>query len=477
MKSVLVVEDEKLIRQGIASMIKRSGVPVEKIYESNNGLAAMEILKENDIDVIFTDIRMPKMNGIELVQEIQSLENPPLAVAISGYDDFAYAVEMLRQGVREYILKPVEREKLKEILQKLEDEINHRIESEKNSEAIDKQLLKYILSDKEASPENMEVLSRKLTKVVGSEYQVVVAAERLHLECSDGVVLNDVDGQDVFVISRRYGKSFPTDKYIGISDCFSKGADIKTAYQQAKNRRGEAFLRGITLVDTDLMAPKSELVDEAKKLISSKAISAKVQLMGTDRLSELIKEWESIFLAASRGQINPMDFTKAIKAFSKEYTTVYKREFDDVLINPFVWISLENYKASFMKFIVEANAIIKSGTQVDATEEKIKAALEYVNANFAKDLNMAVVSNQVSMNYSLFSAEFKNYTGTNFVNYVKDLRMAEAKKLLIETELKVNEISTRVGYDNEKHFMKSFKTYVGVSPSEYRKNGRVAKEK
>ena len=103
MKKVLVVEDEKLIRQGIAAMIKRSGIPVEEVIECNNGLAALEILYQDDIDVMFTDIRMPKMNGIELVQAMEKLNKPPITVAISGYDDFSYAVEMMRHGVREYI--------------------------------------------------------------------------------------------------------------------------------------------------------------------------------------------------------------------------------------------------------------------------------------------------------------------------------------------------------------------------------------
>ena len=103
MKTVLVVEDEKMIRQGIKTMIQRSGVPVEIIMECNNGETALEILKEQKIDVMFTDIRMPKMDGIELVQKMQELEHKPLTVAVSGYDDFSYAVEMMRHGVREYI--------------------------------------------------------------------------------------------------------------------------------------------------------------------------------------------------------------------------------------------------------------------------------------------------------------------------------------------------------------------------------------
>jgi YesN/AraC family two-component response regulator len=123
-----------------------------------------------------------------------------------------------------------------------------------------------------------------------------------------------------------------------------------------------------------------------------------------------------------------------------------------------------------MNFVMEWQKELCARNDADPTAAKIQAAIDYIKKNYSKDVNMAVVSNYISMNYSLFSAEFKNYTGTNFVNYVKDIRMAEAKRLLSETDLKVTEISQQVGYDNEKHFMKSFKGYVGVSPSEYRKN-------
>ena len=67
MKTVLIVEDEKMIRQGIKTMIMRSGVPIETIMECNNGETALEILKEQEIDVMFTDIRMPKMDGITMM--------------------------------------------------------------------------------------------------------------------------------------------------------------------------------------------------------------------------------------------------------------------------------------------------------------------------------------------------------------------------------------------------------------------------
>ena len=95
---------------------------------------------------------------------------------------------------------------------------------------------------------------------------------------------------------------------------------------------------------------------------------------------------------------------------------------------------------------------------------------DLVRENYQRDINMAMVSNEISMNYTAFSLNFKEYTGENFTNFLKNIRMKEAKRLLDEGDKKVHEISAIVGYDNEKHFMKSFKLMYGVTPSEYRKN-------
>jgi YesN/AraC family two-component response regulator len=106
---------------------------------------------------------------------------------------------------------------------------------------------------------------------------------------------------------------------------------------------------------------------------------------------------------------------------------------------------------------------------------KIQKALIFINENYNKDLNMAVVSNSISMNYSLFSYAFKQYTGCNFVNYIKNIRICEAKKLLEKTDMRITEIGNAIGYENDKHFMKTFKSICGVSPTEYRKNCLLGK--
>ena len=115
------------------------------IMECNNGETALEILKEQSIDVMFTDIRMPKMDGIELVERMQECEHIPLTVAISGYDDFNYAVAMMHNGVREYLLKPIEREKICDILARLNQEIEEGREQEKTRQKLGQQQIRHLM--------------------------------------------------------------------------------------------------------------------------------------------------------------------------------------------------------------------------------------------------------------------------------------------------------------------------------------------
>lgn len=468
MNKILVVEDEKLIRQGISAMIKRSGVPYEEVIECSNGLQALEILKTTRIDVMLTDIRMPKMNGIELVQAVQELDNPPLSVAVSGYDDFSYAVEMMRQGVREYILKPVERDKLKEVLTKLDEELNNRRLDEEKTELTDTKLLKYFLQDSGTTSDDIKLIAKKIKDEVGQQFTVYVAPIGSLPEEKCGILLKNVLNSNVMIVSAE--RTIHNIRYVGVSDSYSDASDLKKAYTQARDRRMEAFLQNMSVVDEDLPDIPEMLLQSAQKYTDKKSISARVQLMGTDRTKDLKKEWDGFFIAAIRGQIPASVFLDSIEFFITEFTGTFREEVPVELKNVMEIDCLDIYREKFMSFILERQSEFILKNDSDNTSSKMQEAIKYIKENYSTDLNMAVVSNHISMNYSLFSTEFKNFTGTNFVTYVKDLRMAEAKELLANTDLKVNEISAQVGYDNEKHFMKSFKSYVGVSPTEYRKN-------
>ncbi len=485
MKALLIVEDEKLIRQGIRVMVQRSGVPIEMILECSNGVEALEILKQQQVDVMFTDIRMPKMDGIELVQKVQELEHKPFIVAISGYDDFSYAVEMLRNGVQEYILKPVEREKIVDILKKLDGKITDQKNENVVDQKIGRQQIKYLLSNPNATESEIALLKRKYERTFYPDGYVICQYEsNVEIEENEAIIeftevceggLCIVDEKDV----GAFLKSELPEKAVGISSMHHGFEELKTAFEEAGTARMSAFvrMRQVTYEETVEVKIPQGLIENAAKLLSEQARMQRMQLIGTEKTTDLIEQWERLFSETKMEHITLSDFISEIQLFVKEVGKIYRNSVTDEQLKNLEkynhilgYPDVEAYQNDLMDWIIALHEQINDTQDNNRNHQKMKKAVEYVQENYNKDLNMAVVSNYISMNYSMFSFAFKQYTGSNFVNYLKDIRIREAKKLLTETDMRVIEISREVGYDNEKNFMKIFKSSCGVSPTEYRKN-------
>ena len=487
MKSILIVEDEKLIRQGIRTMIQRSGVPVDVIMECNNGEMALEILQNQQIDVMFTDIRMPKMNGIELVEKVQQLENRPIMVAISGYADFSYAVEMMRFGVREYILKPIERDKLQEVLRKLDEEIQANCVNSQNSKLLGQQQLKYMMLNDQITEEEINTLQEEYGSDFSFQQFYVCALNPKKMETSreQYIYLQDIEENDVYLVCEEnldfLLKNELSGEYVGISSRHDSMKEIKDAYMEAFVARQKAFCTNQRIVrfdEPEKNIPES-LLTEAAKVLGIESKLQRVQLLGTDKTEEIIRVWKVFFQVVKNGRIKPADFKECMDSFfsevKKTYRNVLTEDTDTIkrLSSCYRFENIDEFETEFTGWILSLHERINSQFDTNKNQQKIRQAMEYIQENYDKDLNMAVVSNHISMNYSLFSYMFKEYTGSNFVNYLKGIRMEKAKKLLAETDMRIIEISQQVGYDNEKHFMKTFKASVGVSPSEYRKNTKL----
>lgn len=172
-----------MIRQGLRVMAQRSPVEISEILDCKNGEEALEILRGTEVDVMFTDVRMPNMDGITLVQRLQTLPHPPLTVIISGYDDFSYAVEALRCGAKEYLLKPVEREDISQVLQRLEGMLqeSQKSRSRPSPQGVGCQPLKYFLLNPNVTTSEREA-ARVLFESWVEKGPYLVAACREKLE-------------------------------------------------------------------------------------------------------------------------------------------------------------------------------------------------------------------------------------------------------------------------------------------------------
>lgn len=415
MNTLLVVEDEKLIRQGIVAMIRRSSVPVEEILECRNGEEALEILRKQRVDVMFTDIRMPKMDGLTLVNKMEELSQKPVVIVLSGYDEFSYAVEMMKHGVRDYILKPIKRETIEQLLENLERELSETRETEEEEERCFLNQLRYLMMNAEMAEEKewMDMESRLRRHIGNDSFRILLTSkangERFS-KCS-GILLEGVEGGVLYLLPEPEAERIMKEKderfCLGVGKEHRSVMEIPEAYQEALLAREMAFIQ------------KNPVEEYQKKCFEEKPELA---------------------------------------------------QFQEKCPRPLQYRDADLFLDAFEKWIHVYRESLKSQT---AGKEKMEEAISYIRENYAKDLNMAMVSNHICMNYSLFSAAFKEHTGVNFVNYLKEIRIAEAKRLLIQTEDKITEIAKQVGFENDKHFMKSFKTACGVSPSEFRKDYKM----
>lgn len=470
MRKVLIVEDEKTIRQGVRAMISRCGIPIEQMIECKNGLEALEIIRNDRIDVMVTDIRMPRMDGITLVKELQKHLYVPKIIVISGYDDFSFAVDLLRCGAREYLLKPINRDQIKAIMEKLEEEIQKESDEKENKKEFCYGQLRMLLSTDSMTPEEIEEIEACICIEKGEEYRIICTNSQMTDKWNEkAFFFSNIEGSNVvFISSEKSGdfiKNTLSGYRIGVSECHCGLYDLRKAFYEARERRINAFC----------MQEQKEGRESESYQISLNELECFAQRIGTSRVKENDRYLNEIVRHVKSGDIDGNRFQETIRQIVSRVKDFYggilltEGIHIENLYDMLAFENIDDYCAEIHRTFSEINQ--KALNEYDDYRNRIKVeqATTYIKENYGKDINMAIVSNHVSMNYTVFSIAFKKYTGENFVNYLRNIRLREAKRLLEETEQKIMQISIMVGYDNEKHFMKTFKSIVGVTPSEYRK--------
>ena len=456
MITVLIAEDEKMIRKGLHAMVKRSVLNPDEILEARNGLEALEILKTKQIDVLITDIRMPDMDGITLSEHVKALENPPLMLVISGYDDFNYAVSMLRNGAKDYLLKPVETEKFNESMQKLKNMLDEKNKNNQNDKERFLMTLSFLMENPTSNSQTIAINEVKKEFFKGN-YHIICTKDIKIKDNTNAIALKGSLGLSVYIVDDI--NAVVGDGIIGQSKVHIGAEQLYTAYKEALTAWKISFFTGKreTFV---------QISDEIQ-ITSAENILNHTKLYHKDEVLNILNKISSNIIDL---KLNPDKFGMVCRDYINELVNVCKdKECDNPIIFKDLWC-FNNFDDFLTKFTnwLDMFCIQRENNDYDS-QKKIKQAIEYINENFKSQINMAVVSNYVSMNYSLFSVLFKQYTGTNFVNFLQNIRIDEAKRLLLQTDYRINEISVRCGFTSEKHFLKLFKTVTGVSPSDWRK--------
>ncbi|MGG4143862.1 response regulator [Paenibacillus algorifonticola] len=183
MKTILIVDDEPRTRQGIRKTLEAWSCGRHRIEMASSGVEALAWLQQNEAHLLVTDIRMPEVGGLELVERLSAMTPPPVVIVISGHPEFDYAQKALQLGVVSYLLKPLVKEKLVQAVElalKREEEISRMVRMEK---LFDPKLLGTVQEEKQYSIQVREAL-RHIDDHLSEQVSMRAVADHLHMNAS-----------------------------------------------------------------------------------------------------------------------------------------------------------------------------------------------------------------------------------------------------------------------------------------------------
>ena len=479
MVTIVIADDEKLIRAGLKKILTAAlDIPL-KILEAKNGGEAFALCETQEPELLITDIRMPVMNGIDLMKKIATLEHKPEIIVLSGYDDFSYAKAAIENKATTYLLKPVDKH---ELIDAVHDAISI---SQKKIKRHNEQLLRAVINEGRINGAAARFnFGQGLYYVSIAGHECMKTIERELLYATYYVMEQK---KDYVSIALAYeGKPITYDKtllhsfVVGVSTAANNFSMIRTSKRQAYTACMQAFFNeadgspaphiryGIFRYEGSEQEHDFSAVDKAYDRFVSivdiaspeearTAVDALFDFSGTtaaenaERLYHLYTKIVNNLFTQFSAQ-NESDMYLHLKSIMIE--SIYRCT--DIRY----WISaVRNYALYLNALLIQKNA---------KEYPYISDAIEYVKTHYTKNINMAMVANQVSVNYTWFSEKFKEHTGVNFNEYLKRLRIEEAKRLLEKGCYKVYEVAQRSGFGDIKYFMKVFRENTGMSPSEWK---------
>ncbi|ANE48704.1 hypothetical protein SY83_03630 [Paenibacillus swuensis] len=513
MRKLLIVDDEKQIRLGVEAMVQRALPGRFTTVMAADGEEALADHLAAPADIVITDIRMPGMDGLALIRKLQTSPRKPAVLILSGHDDFQYAKEAIRFEVKEYLLKPIKRDELVEAVRRTEAELLRGEETAsrlQESDSVLEQLrasqLGNILMDEGMSPAKvLEICERIGLQDFAQGYHVGVLRHgegdyrNLHYDAllsrmerfmRDGadegacaVHLTDRDGNLVLIandaeIYRKLAAGLQDQPFqralIGISNRSADLGALRQSYLQAKTALKYGFLHPkAVMISYGSISGRPRQED-----LPLENIRRIANMLGTHRDKQMrslllevldvakMNTWDIEDLEAISTALNELVFDRVFHVYGEESVDILKMY--KKVGNMYSCGTFHEYLHDVENLLMLLNEYINGLKSVHLDQKEMKKALEYIHANYNKELSMTMVSNHVSLNYTYFSQSFKSYTGENFVNYLKRIRILKAKELLQQTDDKVFEVGQKVGYDNPKQFARTFRELEGISPLEYR---------
>lgn len=532
MLKVLIADDEEKICQLIEKLIDWQALDMGLAGVAENGTQALEKIEALSPDVVITDIRMPGYDGLELVKKTRELNLNVEFVIISGYRHFEYAQTAIKYGVSDYLLKPIKKQELMETLQKIKGRYHERNEQLTYEERVrlarksDAERLRTTWFSnvlyrewREQDCWDLEEISKQYY------YQLKPGCFQIICVKFDGVFMPDEKNLEFLTekttqITEQMLKGHVHDweLYVENSHIY-----IFLNYEEEKRkiirRQCKIILNELAVLESILKGLRvtigfgTPVCDSSKLRLSLKSARHLVEqrlVAGNGKLLEgelrgscnlASSEWFTQFNQNMNAALESLDRQQVgdclmkLKAELLEQPDVTGHEILQMcreVCNLYLFF-MKNHKITIeqnfierfnqgVEFCSSAKEVLRYlmkeiassydkavAGKIQEDNRPIRLAKKYIKDHYKEAITLEDVSEVAGFNPTYFSSLFKKETGKNFLEFLSEVRMEQAKNLLKETNLSVASVCGEVGYSDVKYFTKSFTRYSGLKPNEYRK--------
>lgn len=522
MYGVLIAEDELLVRLGLQNSISWNKYNMQVVGSAEDGQIAWDIYQQKKPEIVITDLRMPTMDGMELISRIRNENTGTKIVILTCVEEFETARKAIALGVQNYILKlSMSVEDMESILAKMKRELdqestrdNNLISAQVGEDIIRERLLKGFLfydffskdqflenakkcalrieqrrlllcimeidhyselKSKDSAKRDKVVLS-SITNIANSQMADVKMREIFYNDDGRYIILTNVDDADSDYSAlkkalQNIGKTIGMYFGLSVTFAFSKIYDgfekMPQMYQEAARALTRKFYLGKgkfleegTAIEGDYFRKIKEILQPLENGFPSVSVSKEYLWIQKSLTTAVLSRDNVVRMLSQLLQwINCSIFT-CFTIDSSEDTTKYIHRLENC-------DTLDECGAAVKEFCQK----VESRLPVRDFSDGIARAVGYIKSNYSHDITLSQLSQYVDMSSSYFSSVFKKETEYSFIEYLNMTRIEQAKKLLLQTDYKSYEIAERVGFSDNTYFCKVFKKATGISPIEFRENG------
>lgn len=523
MLKILIVDDEILERKALTKIISSSVENVQVIGEAPNGRKAIEMAREHRPDIIFMDIKMPGIDGVQAVKEIKKLDSGIRFIMVSAFNTFEYAKEVMQQGVKEYILKPSRKQDILDSLQRVSAEI---IEERKLVE--EQQSLRNNL-DRAVSIAQKEWVSSLILNQV-DDLSFDEWGQLLGVEIISGYVMlfsllpvNETsiaveEKQRWYVWMKEALKSVVKKHEFMIGPMTDYQVPVLFLCKQSSEKvpfktNAQSIIENLlslykqSAFQAEVRVGVGLPYDDAKKLNNSyhEAVLALQLLLKTPNrkylfggknsageiaaVSDVLDVEKKLLEAVRQGDLNQVllifDSFMAKMEENDVKASVVKKSFDELFILvsrmlhelgigfdriPTIDES-DNIKHIFEKGKAHLLTVVQHVQfwRTNHAKGMLHKAKEYIETHYAESITLELVAEYVDLSPYYLSKLFKDRFGMTFIDYLTEIRIKHAKAEMLNPAKSLKEICYSIGYKDPNYFSRVFKKHTGFSPSEFRK--------